>query len=84
MGSQRGQPLQLRLAGNPALENCLALGKNPMALAFGGHIVAMQEQALVQVLAFYQALYSGRVVAVNRLDVAVLHHQRVFQGHQEA
>ena len=56
---------------------------NPVALAFDGQIVAVQELALIQVLALYKALYGSRVVAEPNVEVAILHHQRVFQGDKE-
>src|SRR5947208_2338123 len=63
---QRDLPLQLRLARSRAVEDRLAIGMNLIPLAFDGHIIPVQELALVQVLALYQALYGSRVVAVPR------------------
>jgi hypothetical protein len=52
---------------------------NLIALAFDGKIVAVQELALIQVLALYKTLYRCRVVAVPNVEVAILHHQGVFK-----
>jgi hypothetical protein len=81
--AQRDLSFQLGPARNPALKYRLAIRMNPVALAFDGQIIPVQELALVQVLALHKALNGSRVVAEPNVEVAILHHQRVFQGDKE-
>jgi hypothetical protein len=52
---------------------------NLVTLAFHRQIVAVQKLTLIEVLALHQALYGSRVVAVPNVEIAILHHQGIFQ-----
>src|SRR5437016_1478272 len=55
-----------------------------VTLSFHRRIVALQEEPLIQMLTLHQSLDRRWIVAIRRIQIAILDHQRVLQRHEES